>query len=322
MIADTFAVEHIDWANPRERDACRKVREEVFVVEQNVPIDEEGDEYDAVAHHVLARDLAGNAIATGRLVPAQGGVAARIGRMAVLRNWRGQHVGDALMHTLIDRARELGYRELEMHAQSHAIAFYERFGFVASGEEFYECAIAHRHMRRSIEPLSPVQRKGPTPASLPQPVESREQAEAAMLAVIQGARRELSIYTRDLDRELLDVEPALEALKALATAGRGARIRVLVQAPSAAAQEGHRLIALGQRLSSAIEFRTPVEEDRQYAGAFVVSDAFGYFFRSLGGRHDGETASRAPGRGGQLQEYFDAVWERAELCEDLRQLNL
>lgn len=322
MIADTFTVEHIDWANPRERNACRKVREEVFVVEQKVPGDEEWDELDAISHHVLARDLAGNPIATGRLVPAQADVAARIGRMAVLRNWRGQHVGDTLMHTLMDRARELGYRELEMHAQSHAVAFYQRFGFVAFGAEFDECGIAHRNMRRDIEPLAPVERKGPSLASLPQPVESREQAEAAMLAVIQGARRELSIYTRDLDRELLDVEPALDALKALAIAGRGARIRVLVQAPAVAALDGHRLIALGQRLSSVFEFRTPVEEDRQYAGAFVVNDAFGYYFRSLGGRHDGETASRAPGRGGQLQEYFDAVWERAELCEDLRQLNL
>ena len=322
MIADTFTVEHIDWANPRERNACRKVREEVFVVEQNVPGDEEWDELDAISHHVLARDLAGNPIATGRLVPTQTGAAARIGRMAVLRNWRGQHVGDTLMHTLMDRARELGYRELEMHAQSHAIAFYERFGFVPYGEQFDECGIAHRHMRRAIEPLTPVERKGPSPASLPQPVETREQAEAAMLAVIQGARRELSIYSRDLDSELLDIEPTLEALKALAIAGRGARIRVLVQAPSVAAQDGHRLIALGQRLSSVIEFRTPVEEDRQYAGAFVVNDVFGYFFRSLGGRHDGEIASRAPGRGGQLQQYFDAVWERAELCEDLRQLNL
>lgn len=143
-----------------------------------------------------------------------------------------------------------------------------------------------------------------------------------MLAVIAGARRELSIYTRALDGELLDAEPALAALKALAIAGRGARIRVLVQAPAVAAQDGHRLIALGQRLSSAIEFRTPIEEDRLYAGAFVVNDAFGYFFRSLGGRLDGETASRAPGRAGQLREYFDGVWERAELCEDLRQLNL
>lgn len=322
MIPDDFSVEPIDWANARDRADCRRVREEVFVVEQGVPADEEWDAFDAVADHVLARDLSGSPIATGRLVPAQADSAARIGRMAVLRDWRGRRVGDALMHALLDRARELGYRQLEMHAQTHAVSFYERFGFAVFGDEFDECGISHRHMRRDIEPLTPVERKGPSPESLPQPVESHEQAEAAMLAVIQGARRELSIYTRDLDRELLDVEPTLDALKALAIAGRGARIRVLVQAPSVAAQEGHRLIALGQRLSSVIELRTPVEEDRQYAGAFIVNDAFGYFFRSLGGRHDGEAASRAPGRGGQLQQYFDAVWERAELCEDLRQLNL
>ena len=322
MIPGDFTIEHIDWSNPRDRDACRQVREEVFVVEQRVPIEEEWDELDAVSQHILARDLSGNPIATGRLVPPEGDAAARIGRMAVLRTWRGKHVGEALMHALTDRARELGYRRLEMHAQSHAVGFYERFGFIAFGDEFHECAIAHRNMGRDIDPLAKVERSAPNPASLPQVVESREAAAAATLAVVRSARRELSLYTRNLDPDLLDNETILEAIKALAIAGRGARIRVLVQTPLSAAQDGHRLVALGQRLTSVVEFRTPVDDDRQYAGAFVVSDSYGYFFRALGARFDGETAVRAPGRGKQLQEYFDAVWERAELCEDLRQLNI
>lgn len=322
MIAGDFTVEPIDWANARDRAACRRVREEVFVAEQKVPIEDEGDEFDAVSAHVLARDLAGNPIATGRLVPPQGDAAPRVGRMAVLKAWRGRKVGEALMYALTDRARELGYLRLEMNAQSHAIPFYERFGFVAFGEEFHECGIAHRRMGRDLDPLAAVERKAPNPASLPQAVESREEAVAATLAVIRAARRELSVYTRDLDPELLDSEAVLDAVKALAISGRGARIRVLVQQPQCAAQDAHRLVALGQRLASALEFRTPVAEDLQYASAFVVNDGYGYFFRTLGGRFDGETASRAPGRGGQLQAYFDSVWERAELCDDLRQLSL
>ena len=322
MIAGDFAVEPIVWSNARDRDACRRVREEVFVGEQKVPIEDESDDLDALSHHILARDLTGSPIATGRLVPPQADAPARIGRMAVLKAWRGKKVGEGLMYALLDRARELGYRRVEMHAQSHAISFYERFGFTTFGEEFHECAIAHMHMGRDLDPLAKVERKGPSPESLPRAVETREQAVAATLAVIAGARRELSIYTRSLDPDLLDSDEMLEAVKALAIAGRSARIRVLVQTPLTAAQDGHRLIALGQRLSSTIEFRTPVAEDLQYASAFVVNDGYGYFFRTLGTRFDGEAATRAPGRGGQLQEYFDGVWERAELCDDLRQLNL
>ncbi len=322
MIAGDFSLEPADWSNTRDRDACRRVREEVFVVEQKVPIEDEGDALDAVSAHVLARDLAGTPIATGRLVPPQGEAPARIGRMAVLKSWRGRKVGEALIYALMDRARELGYLRVEMHAQSHAVSFYERFGFVVFGEEFFECAIAHRHMARDIEPLARIERKGPSPASLPQAVDTREQATAATLAVIAGARRELSVYTRDLDAELLDNEGVLEAFKKLAIGARGARIRILVQEPLTAAQDGHRLIELGQRLSSVFEFRTPVDDDRQYASAFTVNDGYGYFFRTLATRFDGESATRAPGRGGQLQEYFDAVWERADLCDDLRQLNL
>lgn len=315
-------MEPVVWSNARDRDACRRVREEVFVGEQKVPIEDESDDLDAVSHHVLARDLAGSPIATGRLVPPQADAPARIGRMAVLKPWRGRRVGEALMHALLDRARELGYLRVEMHAQSHAIPFYERFGFAVFGEEFHECGIAHKHMGRDIDPVAKVERKGPSPESLPRAVETHEQAVAATRAVIAGARRELSIYTRSLDPALLDNDEALEAVKALAIAGHSVRIRVLVQEPQTAAQDGHRLIALGQRLSSAIEFRTPVADDLQYASAFIVNDGYGYFFRALGARFDGETATRAPGRGGQLQEYFDAVWERAELCDDLRQLSL
>ncbi|MBS0583313.1 MAG: GNAT family N-acetyltransferase [Proteobacteria bacterium] len=151
MPASDFFVAPIDWSHASDRDACRAVREAVFVVEQRVPIEEEWDELDAVSEHVLARDAAGAPIGTGRLVPPQANGPARIGRMAVLKSWRGRHVGDALLQALVGRAHTLGYATLEMHAQSHAIAFYERHGFEVFGDEFLECEIAHRHMRRRLD---------------------------------------------------------------------------------------------------------------------------------------------------------------------------
>lgn len=323
MIADSFTAEPIDWSNERDRYACLSVREEVFVFEQHVPPEDERDELDPVCVHALARDSAGVPIATGRLVPPRGDEPARIGRMAVLRDWRGKGVGEALLHLLVDRARTLGYRAIEMHAQSHAVSFYERFGFATYGEEFFECDIAHTNMRRELEPFATPDRSAiARQAAAVRSVESREDAITAALAVIASAGRELAIYTRDLDSALLGSGEAIDALKALALRGRGARIRILVQEPQIAALDGHRLIPLAQRLTSVFELRTPVEDDRQYPGAFIVSDTLSYYFRALGSRFEGETSPRGPGRASQLQEYFDRVWERAALCDELRQLSL
>ncbi|MGH8123792.1 MAG: GNAT family N-acetyltransferase [Rudaea sp.] len=319
MIDSNFSVEPVDWSNPRDRDACRAVREEVFVVEQRVPQTEEWDELDAVSQHVVARDLTGQAIGTGRLVPPQSDSPPRVGRMAVLKSWRGRHVGEAILHALVDRARTLGYPSLEMHAQSHALPFYARFGFAAYGEEFLECEIAHRHMRRELEQLRAPDRAITTRGVT---IASREQAATEMLTLIQAAKCELRLYMRDLDLALLDNELALAALKGLALAGRGTGIRILVHDTQAGAQRWQRVLALARRLTSAIALRTPDAEDLGYTGAFCLNDTHGYLFRPSGDRYEGDAAAYAPGRHAQLQEYFDQVWQRAQPCEEARRLDL
>jgi predicted GNAT family N-acyltransferase len=329
MIPDDFTVEPIEWSNARDRTACRDVREEVFIVEQGVPHEDEWDAQDAVSRHVLARDLSGVPIGTGRLVPPDATMAApaHIGRMAVIRKWRAKGVGEAVLHVLVEQARALGYPALEMHAQSHAVQFYLRSGFVAYGDEFLECGIPHFHMRRELAPLAT--RK---PSDIPLPprpptrsvaVESREQARVETVALIKTARREVCIYTRDLDPALYDTEPVLDALKRLAISQRGARIRMLVQEPQHAAKRGHRLVTLAQRLPSVFSFRTPTEEeDLQFPSAFLTNDTRGYYFRVLGNRYEGEAVNHASGRNAQLREYFNQAWERSEPSEDLRLLAL
>ena len=110
-----------------DRDAIYQVRKTVFVVEQRVPEDIEIDEFDSEARHVLAF-FDGRPVGTGRVM-ADG----RIGRMAVLSEYRGQGVGLAILHALIDVARNNGAERLYLSAQCHAIPFYERAGFVATG---------------------------------------------------------------------------------------------------------------------------------------------------------------------------------------------
>jgi len=320
MIPTDFTVAPVDWNNEAEREACRAVREQVFIVGQNVPREDEWDDLDATSRHVLARDLAGNPIGTGRLTPER-----KIGRMAVLADWRGRHVGEAILNLLIEQARALGYRELEMHAQTHAVPFYEKFGFVKFGDEFEECAIKHFNMRRTLDPLAPPERAPlpPRPEVRSVAVESREQALAETLRLIGDAKRELCIYTRVLDPDLFENEAVLEALKRVAISGRGASIRILVQDPRAVAARGHRLLPLAQRLTSVFVLRTLVDDnDLQYPSAFVINDTRGCYFRVLGNRFEGEAVNYAPGRHAQLLEYFNQVWERSETSEDLRQLAL
>ncbi|MEQ1775083.1 MAG: GNAT family N-acetyltransferase [Burkholderiales bacterium] len=119
-----------------------EIRRAVFVLEQHVPEEEEWDDQDAISRHVIALAADGAAIGTGRLLPD-----GRIGRMAVLKAWRGIGVGSALLSTLIKMARENGHTETRLHAQTHATAFYQKHGYMPEGGEFMEAGIPHVEMR-------------------------------------------------------------------------------------------------------------------------------------------------------------------------------
>lgn len=138
-----FSIQLMAWSDALP--LARAVREKVFIDEQNVPRELEWDEWDERSDHAVALDGGSNAIATARLLPN-----GRVGRMAVLRNWRGQGVGAALLEALLRLAGERGMREVTLHAQTHAAGFYRRFGFNARGDEFLEAGIPHVEM--SLKP--------------------------------------------------------------------------------------------------------------------------------------------------------------------------
>src|SRR6188768_3015341 len=69
MIPNDFTVATADWANEDDRNACRAVREQVYILEQKVREEDEWDAFDEPSRHVLARDAQGNPIGTGRLTP-------------------------------------------------------------------------------------------------------------------------------------------------------------------------------------------------------------------------------------------------------------
>lgn len=123
----------------------RPLRTTVFVEEQGVPAELEMDALDALCVHAISMDE-GRAIATGRLLPAENGVA-RIGRMAVAREWRGRGVGAQVLAVLMQAARERGDQAIELHAQLHAAPFYDKLGYTRVGEVYEEAGIPHINMR-------------------------------------------------------------------------------------------------------------------------------------------------------------------------------
>jgi predicted GNAT family N-acyltransferase len=129
----------------RAREAASRIRFEVFVREQRVPQEIELDDHDAVSLHALALDAGAGAVGTGRLLPD-----GHIGRLAVLRAWRGKGVGSALLARLVELARERGDAEVVLSAQVHAEAFYRARGFRPEGAIYEEAGIAHRTMRRRL----------------------------------------------------------------------------------------------------------------------------------------------------------------------------
>jgi predicted GNAT family N-acyltransferase len=308
------------------------VRHGVFVLEQSVPATLERDAADPHCLHVLARDAVGTPIGAARLVPpfvaVNGCVGApdasdaahppaprgedplpRIGRMAVLRDWRGCGVGEAMLTTLEDLARQRGWTRLALHAQAPAIRFYARLGYLPDGPRFHEAGIEHQAMQRDLAGSVAI--------------DTREAAIATVVALAHRTRRRLRIYSRALDPGLFDAPEALEAVRRLAVRGGGIEIRILLQDAATPQRDLAPLLALSQRLPSVVLLREvddPV--DNAYPSAFVSNDAGGFYFRPLGQRFDGEADLAAPGRARQLGDEFDRAWERARPCSELRALGL
>lgn len=129
-----------DWTT--DQAALRQIREQVFILEQAVPVELEWDEQDASACHFLV--LADQQpIGTARLL-ADG----HIGRVAILPAWRGQQIGSALMQAVIAEAEQRALIPQHLAAQTHALSFYQRLGFRVIGEVFMDAGIPHQGMIR------------------------------------------------------------------------------------------------------------------------------------------------------------------------------
>jgi predicted GNAT family N-acyltransferase len=129
------------WSWDEARNYASPIRFTVFCEEQGVPREIELDEYDAVSVHAVVFEDE-TPIATGRLLPD-----GHIGRMAVLKQWRGRGIGGVMLTKLLERAKARGHSEVALSAQIHAVPFYRGHGFVEEGSEYLEAGIRHQAMR-------------------------------------------------------------------------------------------------------------------------------------------------------------------------------
>ena len=137
-----LTIELLEW--PKAQREAQRIRFTVFVDEQKVPPELEMDEHDAPSIHALAFSD-GKAVGTGRLL-----LDGHIGRMAVLKEWRGRGVGQAMLRALIEAGRRRGDRDLVLNSQVHALAFYAAEGFKAEGPVYEEAGIPHQVMRLKL----------------------------------------------------------------------------------------------------------------------------------------------------------------------------
>lgn len=132
-----------------DRALCLELRRRVFIEEQQVPASLERDSDDARALHFLALKNGIEPVAVARAVDKGHGLA-KIGRVAVLPEHRGEGIGAELMEFILVTLELKGFTQALLHSQESVVGFYERLGFVAEGERFFEAAIPHFVMRRTL----------------------------------------------------------------------------------------------------------------------------------------------------------------------------
>ncbi len=322
MSESDFSVRQARW--PEDRPLLGLVRETVFVQEQGVPLEMEWDDDDIMAYHLIALDRQQRPIGTARLLGT-----GQIGRMAVLPEWRGRGVGAALLAHLLERAEATGQNKLFLHAQTEAEGFYAKAGFTPVGKVFQEADIAHRKMVLLREG-DMVEDEPDIDLDLPLLGESNDLFHLHdeddhlihAAGMLRQAKRDLAIFSYDLDPAVFDQIPFVEAFKALALRSRFSRIRLLIQDNTLVLQRGHRLVELAQRLPSVIEIRKPSDDFIDHPENFLLIDDCGYLHRKSPESHIGIACYHNRHRVNRLLALFDDAWEHGTPDRDLARLHL
>lgn len=123
------------------------VRRLVFVEEQQVPEEEEIDQYDDECIHFVLYNQE-MPIGAGRFRNLDG--IGKVERICVLSNSRGTGAGNLIMDKIEQYAKQNNYSALKLNAQTQAIPFYSKLGYEIISDEFMDAGIPHRTMKKYI----------------------------------------------------------------------------------------------------------------------------------------------------------------------------
>jgi len=235
-----------DWH--QARDVARKIREDVFIREQRVPESLEWDNHDESATHFLAYD-GRTPVGCARLLPD-----GHFGRMAIQRQYRGEHWGSRILHTLERYAHdELGIKELKASAQTKALPFYQRNGFSAEPGIFDDAGIAHVNIYKA--PGAPYANSVlmPTEDFTAYRLETPVEMAGWLELMLAGRPREMSILCDSLDHPLWWRRDVLEAISLYARSARHRQVKIYLPFENGAVVR-HPLIRLQTRLGNRLQF--------------------------------------------------------------------
>ena len=140
-----YQVKHGRW-DQLQQDA-KLIRTQVFICEQGITEADEWDDQDVISQHFVIYDQ-DQPIATARLLQNHS-----VGRVAVVKAYRGQGLGQMIMLEIISYAQKQRLSVLTLSSQVHAISFYEKLGFTVQGNSYDECGISHIEMTMNLNTL-------------------------------------------------------------------------------------------------------------------------------------------------------------------------
>ena len=140
-----YQVKHGRW-DQLQQDA-KLIRTQVFICEQGITEADEWDDQDVISQHFVIYDQ-DQPIATARLLQNHS-----VGRVAVVKAYRGQGLGQMIMLEIISYAQKQRRSVLTLSSQVHAISFYEKLGFTVQGNPYDECGISHIEMTMNLNTL-------------------------------------------------------------------------------------------------------------------------------------------------------------------------
>lgn len=302
------------------------IRQRVFVDEQKVPPELEWDDTDEIADHYLVVAPNNAPIATARLFSTLEEVG-HIGRMAVLPEYRGQGVGEALLRHLITESAGR-YTELKLSAQQHATGFYQRCGFHICSGVYDDAGIPHLDMRCLAPALAAeAGAHQSAPMILGQDPDSwlftdHNRMLGLMDSLVGQAHQRLWLYDQTLDHTLYDRYQLRELVSALARHHRLSEVRLLIHDDKPLVKRRHQLVELMRRLSSRIELRLVNPDYPMSDQPFLLADREGLLYRHEFGKPEGFASFKGAGRIKVQEEAFQRMWDAARPSLELRELPL